>query len=125
MFELQGVEEFLTAMKKKGDLLESQQEKIIMAGAKILKSEIEARAPVLTGNLKQHIVITELKKGSEGAFVYVGPSDPGKAFYAKFLEFGSKYIRARPFVEPAYLSVRSQMLVAMATAAKKIIEDSV
>ena len=122
MFELQGVEEFLAALKAKGDLLESKQEKIIMAGAKILKSEIEARAPVLTGNLKQHIVITELKKGSDGAFVYVGPSDPGKGFYGRMIEFGTVKMRARPFVEPSYLSKKSAMLVAMAAEAKKVIE---
>lgn len=122
MFDLEGVEEFLTAMKKKGDLLESQQEKIINAGAEILKKEIEARAPVLTGNLKQHIVITEVRKDPDGAFVYVGPSDPGKGFYGRMIEFGTVKMRARPFVEPSYLSKKSEVLERIAAEVRKVIE---
>jgi len=123
VFELEGAEEFLAALKKKGALLESQQEKIMLAGAEILKAEAENRAPVLTGNLKQRIFITEVEKDYDGSnFVYVGPSDPGKGFYGRMLEFGTVKMRARPWFEPSYLSKKAAMLVAMAAEAKKVIE---
>ena len=127
MFELLGVEEFLTALKKKATLLESQQEQIIMAGATILQEEIKERAPYRTGNLKTNIIITKLKKDGEAGYVYVGPYENRAnifqltGFYGRMHEFGTSKMQARPFVEPSYLSKKSAMLAAMAQEAKRVI----
>lgn len=60
-------------------------------------------APVDTGFLRSHI----RKRVSDDGLAYeVGVreedfADAGKAFYAQFLEFGTRFMSARPFIFPA------------------------
>lgn len=76
----------------------------------ILVSAIKGRTPVGTkahknrrpGNLRRSIVRLPLRRAKSA--VLVGPKT-GRGnidgFYAKFLEFGTKYIRPRKFIEQA------------------------
>ncbi len=105
--------------------VKAKEKKAVAAGAEIIRAEIEARAPVDTGNLKRNIIATEPEEGPDGTiFSSVGPKsgDKGDPFYAKFIEFGTVKMRARPFIEPAFLAKRRDAMEAMAEVMKEALE---
>jgi HK97 gp10 family phage protein len=102
--KLQGIE---AAVKKdiKGDLKEA---------STIIVSAIKGRAPIgtrphgrkgtvyLPGNLRKSVQALPLRRTRNA--VVVGPRARGgtpDGFYARFLEFGTRKMTARPFIEPA------------------------
>lgn len=102
--KLQGIE---AAIKKdiKGDLKEA---------STIIISAIKGRAPMgtrrhgrkgvvyLPGNLRKSIQALPLRRTKNA--VIIGPRARGgtpDGFYARFLEFGTQKMTARPFIEPA------------------------
>ena len=80
------------------------------AGARVIAKEVKANAPVGSGKqspasklykrLSQNIKVQALKnvraKGRRGSRVFTG-----QAFWGLFLEFGTRYIAARPWFRPA------------------------
>lgn len=106
--ELSGMDELLARLARTNTNVEAAKRKALMAGAEIIRKEIEARAPVDTGFLKARIVISE-KAGV--SYVDVGPSEA--VYYAKMLEFGTKKMKAQPFIEPAFLDRRRESITAM------------
>jgi HK97 gp10 family phage protein len=74
-------------------------------------------APVDTGFLRSHI----RKRVSDDGLAYeVGVreedfADAGKAFYAQFLEFGTRFMSARPFIFPARDAVVPEFRRALGT----------
>lgn len=89
------------------------------AGATIMKEEVEAKAPVRTGKLKNNVVVITQKarhRGEISSGVHIrgvnprtGNSDttmkaddPHNAFYWRFVEMGTVNTPAYPFVRPAF-----------------------
>ena len=80
------------------------------AGARAMAKEVKAAAPVGAGKqspaskqykrLKQNIKVAPLRiarqKGRRGSRIYTG-----NAFWGMFLEFGTRFIAARPWFRPA------------------------
>ncbi len=69
-------------------------------GAKIIKAGERARLP---GFLRQSIGVRRVRGQGSSARVLIGAT--GEAFYASFLEFGTKDITARPFIGPGFDAV--------------------
>jgi|SRR5579863_1499575 len=84
--------------------------------ASIWEVAIAARAPALTGFLRTQITMSsKAKGGDEGKItVMVGPSK--KAYYGIFQEFGTRYMRAKPFMRPAFEETKDEVL-------NKFVED--
>ncbi|MGL4640670.1 MAG: HK97-gp10 family putative phage morphogenesis protein [Shewanella sp.] len=94
-----------------------------LTGAKVIQKEAQARAPVGTkphklgkngetvqpGNLKRSIVTRRVKKTTFDARydVDIRKSKRRGAFYGRFLEYGTKFMAAQPFMRPA-LSVAGE-----------------
>jgi HK97 gp10 family phage protein len=115
------------------------------AGGEIIRSAIAARAPRLTGNLDQHIVMTTRADGSKGTLVVViGPQKlagyfkgatregknvtfKGEIHYAdvaaRMAEFGSKHQPPRPFMGPAFDSSADQALGAFVNSLSDSLSD--
>jgi HK97 gp10 family phage protein len=95
-------------------------EKSLMAGALIIQAEAQRLAPVLTGNLRDSIIISfdgglNSSAVSQRRFftaVYIGPSR-GKGFYGHMVEFGTSHSAPHPFMRPALDNTRDDVKRAM------------
>ena len=97
------------------------------AGSQVLYDEVKLRAPMSTkshgykgnpniyqpGNLKASIYQVFSKTNSvNGKQVYQISYNQKKAFYGRFLEFGTAKLAAQPFIRPSYESKKSVALEA-------------
>jgi len=88
---------------------------------KVGKDALKARLP---GYLRASLGIWRIKKGAKGTVTY-GVGARGYAFYGKFLEFGTKYITARPFLRPALDNSYLWAIEAVASVLKQKIEREI
>ena len=117
--QLQVSIEGLDDLKKAFDLLPKRvavraASKAVREGAKIIQKAARAKVPVDTGNLKRSITIKVLNKKREAMEVaaLIGPGTGyfskskktrvGDGFYGFFVEYGTKKMKAQPFMRPAY-----------------------
>lgn len=78
------------------------------AGGRVVQADMVARAPRDTGALAASIVVE-----MEGDTAHVGPTVP----YARFVEFGTRYMEGQPFVSEA-AEDESPIVAAMAAIFK-------
>ena len=141
--EVKGLKELDEFLKR---LPEQIQRKALMqataAGARVLRDSARGRVPVranppspikvskgatkgrMPGFLRASIGTWRIKKGASGTVTY-GVGSRGYAFYGKFLEFGTKYITARPFLRPALDSSYLWAIEAVASVLKQKIEKEI
>jgi HK97 gp10 family phage protein len=82
---LEGMNELLQRINQMGRSLDREvKEKALKEGAELLKEQAKMNVPVRTGNLKEHIIVSNIENDT----VHVGPDQQGNAFYGHFLEFG-------------------------------------
>lgn len=89
----------------------------LRAGAEVIKADAGQRAPmaaaphrlagrkgkwVSPGFLRSQIRITTRRRNETDHFASVSINVRGAAFYWRFLEFGTRFIRPRPFLRPAF-----------------------
>lgn len=73
----------------------------VLAGGGVVRKDARRRAPVATGNLRKQIRTRRSKLSTVYNVTYfVGVG--GKAFYWRFIEFGTKDQPAHPFLRPAF-----------------------
>jgi HK97 gp10 family phage protein len=72
----------------------------IMEAANYLKEESTRRVPVRTGKLKENIITQTVEDNERVTEVKVGPSRDG--FYGGMIEYGTKKMKAQPFMRPAF-----------------------
>jgi HK97 gp10 family phage protein len=108
----------------------------VFEGAKVLRNEVQNRAPVRTGNLKKNIIVYKDRQPQQmGAAVRylvlvrrikvarkvkrllrraakqgVQINFADNAYYWRFLEFGTSKMAARPFFRPAIDAVTPQLI---------------
>lgn len=70
----------------------------IEASAKRIKDTASANAPADSGQLKRKIYIRRNKKEGSATVTYMGKL---KAFWGVFVEFGTRFQAAQPFLGPA------------------------
>lgn len=126
--KVEGLSELSRRMKElEPKLRKSALRSAVSAGAQVIKKEAQTLAPVGTARLqKKAIYVTRSKRDSSngvetfkvavhqwrkgGNIDAYGEKD---AFYWRFLEFGTKFISARPFLRPAFESKKMEALEAM------------
>jgi HK97 gp10 family phage protein len=91
-YDITGAEEFKTAMKQFDSGMQRQIHERLANWAADVKASATQRVPVKTGQLRNSIY----SKISEWV-AEVG----AEAAYTMFVELGTRYIRARPFLYPA------------------------
>jgi HK97 gp10 family phage protein len=82
--------------------------KAAMAGGQLIRDEAAERAPRRTGVLAEEEMISSARSSSTKfqATVHIGPS--ARAFYGEFVEKGTIYMRAEPFLRPALEAKREE-----------------
>ena len=118
-FNSRGFRELDRALAKlaKGPTPE-QERAALHAGAELVAVEARRLAPVDTGALRDSIAVTDDrdarvygKVNGADVSVFVGPvgsTEEGDVFYARFVEFGTRYMQAQPFMRPAIQSKREE-----------------
>jgi len=92
--QLKGLDKMLQGLEKKAEALENVQEAVRKNGAD-LQSNAMRLAPVDTGTLQRSIRLN-LEDG--GMTARVRPT----ADYAAYVEYGTRYMKAQPYMRPSY-----------------------
>lgn len=84
--------------------------------AELTRARAAELAPVLTGKLKAHEIVSVAtsQSNSNTAVVRVGPDR--QAFYGLFDEIGTAHMTAQPFLGPAFEETEDAVLAAMSAA---------
>lgn len=96
-------------------------------GAKVVKPVARSLAPVATGALKNSLKVKAFKRSRKwiGAKLTTNDKDnlfTGEQFYGAFLEYGTKYISAREYLQEAARKSERKALNTATEAALKEIE---
>ena len=82
------------------------------AGGHIVAADMKAHAPKDTGRMADSVVVR-----LDGDTALVGPTVP----YARFVEFGTRYMEAEPFAQPALEETKTAVEAAMAAIFKVVL----
>lgn len=107
---MDGANVVMNHLKMLGAKANEAVEKAVFAGAEIVRDEIEKEAriknlisPYDKKHMVDYIIISKVVDGT----IDIGPAST--FFYARFLELGTVHQKAQPFIEPAFLRVKSQV----------------
>lgn len=109
---LQGVQEFQAALSKFASYMQEYVHGQLVGWAELVKAETSRRVPVRSGYLRSTIYAVV-----RDWVVHVGAA----ATYALFVELGTRYMQARPYLWPAiqqYLPELQKMIAEGIEAAK-------
>ena len=107
---LEGADELIAGLYKLGErIAKAAESRALKEGGEILRQEMYGRAPEgKTGKLKESITVSRVKSKDDGVrYVEVGPSKE-TAWRAKFIEYGTVKMRAKPFMAPAVEAKRKE-----------------
>ena len=110
---LEGVEEFKKAVEKLDSAMQRQIHEQLAKWAVNVKDAAKQLAPVRTGYLR-----SSLYAEIQGWTAKIG----AEASYAGFVEFGTRYMQARPYIYPAlqrHLPQLEQIILEALDAAKR------
>ena len=99
--EVRGIEKLSKALKKRADL--SDVKKVVQMNGAEMQRGAQRRAPVDTGFLKRSIELS-IEDGGFTAKV------AATAHYAPYLEWGTRFMTAQPFVRPSFFTQRKQFI---------------
>ncbi|HLR91835.1 MAG TPA: HK97-gp10 family putative phage morphogenesis protein [Atopostipes sp.] len=115
--EIEGLDELTQQLEKMGYDVKQNEEKALVAGAEVMQKATKGQVRVRTGNLKDHIEISDVENGE----VYVYVDQQGQAYYGFFLEMGTSKMRAQPFMGPAFNRSKGQIERAMADSLRQVL----
>lgn len=126
--EIRGLKELETALLELGNAAAGKALfASLMAAGMPIQKEAQALAPVSTephykyqkgkakvqvksGTLKKSIGRKRLKSSQGETVAEIGISWRGRAFYGRFLEFGTSKLAAKPFLRPAFDAKKDESL---------------
>ncbi len=97
--KLKGVNELRLALKKKANM--DSVKRIVKQNGAELQAKAQRNAPVDTGNLKRSIQL-EISEGGLSA------KSEAMAEYAPYVEWGTRYMEAQPYMKPAFNDQKEQ-----------------
>lgn len=113
--ELEGMQELLNRLESMGKEGKKIENNALKQAGEVLKEEIQNNAPIDSGNLKENIEMSNIKKNKDGSYVQVGTND--KSWYGKFVEFGTTKMGANPFMSRSFETKKDEV--------QEIIKDEV
>lgn len=103
--DLKGMSEYLEEIARAGQNVDAAAAKAVAAGGDVVHGSMLDKVPVLTGNLKAHLVRTEPTQEGNFISVEVGMSkntDADTALYGNVQEYGSATNPAQPYIRPSF-----------------------
>jgi HK97 gp10 family phage protein len=98
---VEGMEEILRDLRKAKADVQGEARAVLKEQAKVIRDDARSRCPEDTGTLKRS-VRSSVSREKLDASVSAGGKVRGKdAYYAQFVEFGTKHSPAQPFLYPA------------------------
>lgn len=122
--EVHGLRELREALLRKipTEMRGKVLQQALTAGAKVIADDAKARAPARSGVLKRAIWSFRNRQNSNGVYEEraIRPRSGKKfqkskrdAFYWRFVEFGTRFMAAQPFMRPAFESRKEAALKAI------------
>ncbi|WP_350345164.1 HK97-gp10 family putative phage morphogenesis protein [Proteinivorax tanatarense] len=115
--ELEGMEELISAVEKMGKAGERIENKALREAGDVIQNAIVEEAPERTGTLKRSIRRSGVRTKEGMKHVQIGPGNAG--WYAKFLEFGTVYTKANPFMSRGYEQSKDKAMEKISWELKK------
>ena len=129
-FEFTGGRELSQALQQLPHKIENKVlRKALRQGGNILLKKARSLAPVKTGALRRGIKLRiDLRGKPPAAIINVripgkGKKKGGGPYYSPFIELGTKYLDAHPFLRPAFDSTKEQALEKFLTVLDDGIEE--
>lgn len=98
---LEGYDDFVRKLRAVGSSVPGELENIVTEESEPLREEVARNAPEgETKTLKRGIGLKVTISDVRGVSLIIGPTE--EAWYGKFLELGTKFIAARPWMVPAF-----------------------
>lgn len=115
---LEGFDDLLARVQQLGEQTSRIENKALKAGGAVVQkraSELAPRSRKAKRHMADHIKMSGVKNKEGMKYVEVGPTrgDNSEFFYAKFLEFGTSKMSARPFMGPAAAESQGEVIEAM------------
>ena len=106
---VKGLEKLLRTLERVPKELEGDVEGILQAVGQTIEGDAKQKAPIYTGKLRQSIKSERI----DNKTYRIRANATGLAPYAIFVEFGTRFMRARPFLFPAFFSGRQRFTKAL------------
>lgn len=97
--KLKGVKELRLALNKKADM--SAVKRVVKQNGAELQVRAQRNAPVDTGNLKRSVRLDISDRG-------LTAESEATAEYAPYVEWGTRYMEAQPYMRPAFIEQKEQ-----------------
>lgn len=125
--ELQGVDEWLEALRRKFD---SASERIenrgLRTGGEVMAQAMREKAPYDAGHdgdhIRDDIKVSNVRRKDGVKYVLIGPGKK-TGWRAHFPEYGTRKARAQPFVYPAFHETKREVLQKIADEYRKGLEE--
>jgi len=117
--DLKGFEAYLEAIAQAGKDVDASASKALLAGAQPVQAEMQALAPELSGNLKEHIQIDGPYQEGNYHYIDVGligkrsMTDADTMRYGLAQEYGTSSMEAHPYIRPGKDRARAKSRAAM------------
>lgn len=122
MVELIGDEEVARALREIGEVAVTAMVRITMDAAEPLRDEIRANAPRDSGEMASSIDMFAIEP-KDGLTTMVGVGPKGDYFYWRFVEMGTKHIKAQKFIRPAYARHENRISEKIKEGLNRILEE--
>ena len=113
---IKGLNETLASIDLFGIKAIQNIERQIELSAKNIEADAKQGAPIDTGRLRAKIKATINKKELSAKVTYMGKK---RAYYGKFIEFGTKNRAAKPFLGPAWDREKDSFINGVTAATNK------
>lgn len=132
--EVSGMNEMLARLQRMGGNVEQSGDKALKKGADVIRRAIsdapngvknhqtwqyKAGKKYAVEHLKDNIILSKILGTGARRYINIGPER--NFFYARFFEFGTVKMGAKPFMEPAFIAKKQEAKDAM----KEVIAEAI